>query len=181
MSDKLQFVARSKLSPPKLSDKLKLTGHSRLQNYAKRCNARQVIANNRIFSRYQRITRTQFHENLVAARACQHTNRRLDDLFGRDSKAGHSSLSDGSDSSGAVTRRQPNQERRMRARPLISEQKPPRHRSFQNRGRVCAFQLDVADCLALCYLLRMQRRVPRFERQRRELILLIEDIDKISI
>ena len=158
MSAKLQFVARSKLSPPKLSDKLKFVGHSWLQNYPKRGNARQVIANNRIFSRYQRITRTQFHKNLVAVQARQHPNRRLDDFFRRDRKPRHSSLSDGGDSSGAMPRRQPNQKRRMRARSLIGEQKPPRRRSGYDCRRVIAFQFDVTDPIAFRNLFRMQRR-----------------------
>ncbi len=181
MSAKLQFVARSKLSPPKLSDKLKFVGHSWLQNYPKRGNARQVIANNRIFSRYQRITRTQFHKNLVAAQARQHPNRRLDDFFRRDRKPRHSSLSDSSDSSGAMTRRQPNQKRRMRARSLVGEQKPPRRRSGQDCRCLLAFQFDVTDGSTLGDLLRMQGRVSRFERERHELILPIEYIDKFAI
>jgi|SRR6266446_10592184 len=181
MSDKLLFVARSKLSPPKLSDKLKFVGHSSLQNYPKRGNAPQVIANNRIFSGYQRITRTQFHENLVASHARQHANRRLDDFFRRDRKARHSSLSDGSDSSGAMTRRQPNQKRRMRARPLIGEQKPARRRSCQNRRRMFAFQFDVTHSIGLRNLFRVQRCQSWFVRERRQLIFLIEDIDKSAI
>ena len=181
MSAKLQFVARSKLSPPKLSDKLKFVGHSWLQNYPKRGNARQVIANNRIFSRYQRITRTQFHKNLVAAQARQHPDRRLDNFFRGDRKPRHSSLSDGCDSSGAMPRRQPNQKRRMRARSLIGEQKPPRRRSGQDCRCMLAFQFDVTHSIGLRHLLRVQRRVSLFERQRHELILLIEDIDKFAI
>ncbi len=181
MSDKPLFVARSKLSPPKLSDKLKFVGHSWLQNYPKRGNARQVIANNRIFSRYQRITRTQFHENLVAAHARQHPNCRLDDFFRRDCKARHSSLSNGRDSSGVMARRQPNQKRRMRARPLIGEQKPARRRSCQNRRRMFAFQFDVTHSIGLRNLFRVQRCQSWFVRERRQLIFLIEDIDKSAI
>src|SRR5207237_3809073 len=165
MSDKLLFVARSKLSPPKLSDKLKDVGDASLQNYAKRGNAPQVIANNRIFSGYQRITRTQFHENLVASHARQHANRRLDDFFRRDRKARHSSLSDGSDSSGAMTRRQPNQKRRMRARPLIGEQKPARRRSCQKRRRMFASHLDVPHSIDPLNMFRVQRRQSGYRRE----------------
>jgi len=127
-------------------------------NYPERGNARQVIANNRIFSRYQRITRTQFHKNLVAAHAREHPNGRLDDFFRRDRKPRQSSLSDGGDSSGAMPRRQPNQKRRMRARSLIGEQKPPRRRSGYDCRRVLAFQFDVTDPIAFRNFFRVQRR-----------------------
>ena len=44
-----------------------------------------------------------------------------------------------------------------------------------------AFQFDVTHPIALRNLIRVQRRQSQFIRERHELILLIEDIDKFAI
>jgi hypothetical protein len=66
--------------------------------------ARQVFANNRIFSRHQRNARAQFHENLVPVLG-QNANCWFDDFFRRDSKTSRATLSDGRDAARASTRR----------------------------------------------------------------------------
>ena len=57
-------------------------------NDAKRSDARQVIANNRIFTGNQRTARAQFDENPLPIQTGQNPYRRLNDCLGIDGKAG---------------------------------------------------------------------------------------------
>src|SRR6267378_4822330 len=100
-------------------------------DYTKSSNVGQVIANNRILTRYQRSAWAYFHENQITI-LNQPAHRRFDYFFRRDGKPAQAPLGNRGDSPCAFVRREPNQKWRMHARTLISEKKDPGRRRFEN-------------------------------------------------
>src|SRR6267143_4415576 len=75
-------------------------------DYTKSSNVGQVIANNRILTRYQRSAWAYFHENQIAI-LNQTAHRWFDDFFRRDGKAAQAPLGNRGDSPCAFVRREP--------------------------------------------------------------------------
>ncbi len=76
---------------------------------------------------------------------------------------------------------EPNQKRRMHARPLIRKKKYPRHRRFEDGDGMLAFQFDIADLGIFRSRLWPQRRLPLLKGQRHKLVLLVEGVNQTAI
>src|SRR5258708_24160292 len=111
-------------------------------DHTKSSNVGQVIANNRILTRYQRSAWAYFHENQIAI-LHQPAHRRFDDFFRRDGKPAQAPLGNGGDPARAFVRREPNQKRRMPARPLLGKEQNPGGCRFENGQRRFALQIHL--------------------------------------